>query len=613
MSTMKAIGSLDMPTIMQRTRVRQDAAYNPPAMSSLGTGLTFAPARVDVERRVDGSTILRSPEPLRPFSRAVGEWLVHWAAAAPDRTFLAERSGDDWRRVTYSDALRAVRRIAGSLLARGLTPSSPVAILSDNSVNHALVALGAMHAGIPVAPISPAYSLLCKDHSKLGAIFQLLQPGLVFADNAARFHAALAAVGQTATPIDELLDQDRDALVDTAFAAIGPDTIAKILFTSGSTGAPKGVINTQRMLCSNQQAFVQGWPFLEHAPPVLCEWLPWNHTFGGNATFHIVLRNGGTFYIDEGKPTPDLIAATARNLREISPTLYFNVPRGYDLLLPLLESDEALRRSFFANLNALFYAGAALPQNLYDRLRAVMPADRTGRTFMLSGWGSTETAPLATLVHFPIDRPANIGIPAPGTELKLLPSGSKLEVRVRGPNVTPGYYRNDELTRAAFDEDGFYKIGDAMRFFDPDDAAKGLVFDGRVAEDFKLQSGTWVHAGAVRVRLIAACNSLVQDAVITGHDRTEVGALVWLNPAATRSLAEAEVFARLQSALASLRVDGAGGSMAPSRLLVLEHPPSIDAGEITDKGYINQRAVLEGRAEHVDHLYAGGAGVIVPE
>jgi feruloyl-CoA synthase len=580
-------------------------------MSDIATGPRFAPARVALERRADSSAILRSPERLEPFARATGEWLVQWATATPDRTFLAERSGDGWRRVTYVDALDAVHRIGGSLLARGLTASTPVAVLSDNSVNHALIALGAMHAGIPVAPISPAYSLLSKDHAKLKDIFELLRPGLVFTDDAAKFQPALAAVGASATPITALLENENRARIDEAFAAIGPDTIAKILFTSGSTGAPKGVINTQRMLCSNQQSWVQAWPFLEHAPPVLCEWLPWNHTFGGNATFNIVLRNGGTLYIDDGKPTPELIVRTARNLREISPTLYFNVPRGYDLLLPLLESDEALRRSFFATLDVMFYAGAALPQNLYDRLRALIPAERTGRTHMLSGWGSTETAPLAAIVHFPIDRPGVIGNPASGIELKLLPSGSKLEVRVRGPNVTPGYYRNAELTGAAFDEEGFYKIGDAMRLLDPDDPAKGLVFDGRVAEDFKLQSGTWVHAGAVRVRLIAACNSLVQDAVITGHDRTEVGALVWLNAASAHSLGEAEVFSRLQAALASLHADDAGSSMAPRRLLVLEHPPSIDEGEITDKGYINQRAVLERRATHVDRLHAGGDGDIV--
>ena len=590
--------------------MQRERTYNPPAMSDVVMGRRFAPAHVDVERRADGSTVLRSAEPLRPFGRAVGEWLVHWAAAAPDRTFLAERSGDDWRRVTYRNALDAVRRIAGALLARGLTASTPVAILSDNSVDHALLALGAMHAGIPAAPISPAYSLLSKDHAKLKAIFDLLRPGLVFADDPQRFAKALAAVAATATPIEALLDEDHAARVDDAFASIGPDTIAKILFTSGSTGAPKGVINTQRMLCSNQQSWAQAWPFLEDAPPVLCEWLPWNHTFGGNATFNIVLRNGGTLYIDGGKPTPDLIAMTARNLREISPTLYFNVPRGYDLLLPLLECDEPLRRSFFASLDGMFYAGAALPQNLYDRLLALIPSERAGRTSMLSGWGSTETAPLASVVHFPIDRPANVGNPAPGTELKLVPSGCKLEVRVRGLNVTPGYYCDIDLTRAAFDDEGFYKIGDAMRLLDPDDPAKGLVFDGRVAENFKLQSGCWVHAGSVRVRLIAACNPLVQDAVITGHDRSEVGALVWLT-AWAHSLDEADVCARLQTALASLHGETTGSSMAPSRLLVLEHPPSIDDGEITDKGYINQRAVLERRAQQVDHLHAGGPGVIV--
>jgi len=581
-------------------------------MSDAASGPRFAPPRVEVERRADGGMILRSSDPLRPFARAVGEWLVQWATAAPQRCFLAERSDHDWRRVTYGQTLDAVRRIGSSLLARGLTPSTPIAILSDNSINHALLALGAMHAGLPVAPISPAYSLVSKDHAKLKGIFELLQPGLVFAEDEQRFAPALAAVGATATPIDALLECEPSARLEHAFAAIGPDTVAKILFTSGSTGTPKGVVNTHRMLCSNQQSWAQVWPFLEDAPPVLCEWLPWNHTFGGNATFNMVLRNGGTLYVDGGKPTPDLIATTARNVREVSPTLYFNVPRGYDLLLPFLESDEHLRRSFFSRLDALFYAGAALPQNLYDRLQALVPPAQGRRTYMLSGWGSTETAPMVTCVHFATDRAAAIGNPAPGTELKLVPSGDKLEVRVKGPNVTPGYHCCPELTRAAFDEEGFYRIGDAMRMVDLDDPARGLVFDGRVAEDFKLQSGTWVHAGSIRVRLIAACNPLVQDAVITGHDRHDVGALVWVNHAAVRSLGldDLGVRARLQMALAALHADSTGSSTTPSRLLILDLPPSIDEGEITDKGYINQRAVLDRRTTQVHALYTDGSGVI---
>ena len=582
-------------------------------MSTLHTNLRFAPARVEVEAREGRSRILRSPIPLAPFPRAVGEWLVHWARTSPDRVFLAERAGEAWRKVTYAGALDAVRSIGEALLARGLSADRPVAILSDNSVDHALLALGAMHAGIPAAPISPAYSLMSKDHAKLKGIFELLQPGLVYARDPAPFAPALEAVGARATGIEGLLAEKPGARIDAAFAAVGPDTIAKILFTSGSTGSPKGVINTHRMLCSNQQSWAQLWPFLEETPPVLCEWLPWNHTFGGNATFNMVLRNGGTMYVDGGKPAPGLVETTVRNLREVSPTLYFNVPRGFDLLLPYLESDAELRRSFFRNLDAVFYAGAALPQNLWARLEALTVAENGGRLSMLSGWGSTETSPMATCVHYPIARAGVIGNPGPGTELKLVPSGTKLEVRVRGPNVTPGYWRRDDLTREAFDEEGFYRIGDAMKFVDPDDPAKGLAFDGRVAEDFKLMSGTWVHVGTVRVQLIAACDPLVQDAVITGHDREEMGALVFVNPAAAKALGldTDGVRARLQTALGKLAAESTGTSTAPVRLLVLDEPPSIDANEITDKGYINQRAVLERRAAPVERLHAGGPEVIL--
>ncbi len=579
----------------------------------LHSDLRFAEARVEVEKRAGGTTILRSPQPLGPYPRALGEWLVHWAQKDPQRIFLAERAGESWHRVSYAEALESARRIGESLLARGLSAARPVAILSDNSVDHALLALGAMHAGIPVSPISPAYSVMSKDHAKLKAIFELLKPGLVFAQDPARFAPALAAVGAKATPIAELLDARPGARIDAAFAAIAPGTIAKILFTSGSTGSPKGVINTHRMLCSNQQSWAQLWPFVEETPPVLCEWLPWNHTFGGNATFNMVLRNGGTLHVDGGKPAPGLVEVTAKNLREISPTMYFNVPRGFDLLLPFLESDAELRKNFFKRLDMIFYAGAALPQNLWERLEALAVAENGGKLSMLSAWGSTETAPMAACVHYHIERAGVVGNPAPGTDLKLVPSGGKLEVRVRGPNVTPGYYGRDDLTREAFDEEGFYRIGDAMKFADERDPAKGITFDGRVAEDFKLLSGTWVHVGAVRVKLFAACDPLVQDAVITGHDREEIGALVFVNPAAAKALGldAAGVREKLRGALQKLASESTGSSTAPMRLLVMEEPPSIDANEITDKGYINQRAMLERRAAQVEKLHAGGPDVIL--
>jgi len=578
----------------------------------LHSRLRFAPATVDVERRADGAIVLRSPQALRAYERNAGEWLVRWAREAPQRVFLAEREGDGWRKITYAQALDAARRIGQALLERGLGPEKPVAILSDNSVDHGLLALGAMHAGVPVAPISPAYSLMSKDFAKLKAIFELLRPGLVWTGDTQKFAPALAAVGAQATPLAELLDADAAARIDEAFARVGPDTVAKILFTSGSTGVPKGVINTQRMLVSNQQMLAQVWPFLEDRVQTIVDWLPWNHTFGGNFCFNVILRNGGTLYVDGGKPAPGLVDITARNLKEVSPTMYFNVPRGFDLLMPLLENDAELRRNFFRDLDMLFYAGAALPQNLWERLEALALAEKNGELSMISSWGATETAPSAAAVHYPIERAGVIGLPNPGCELKLVPAAGKLEVRVKGPNVTPGYYRRPDLTAAAFDEEGYYRIGDAMKFADPAAPEKGLVFDGRVAEDFKLTSGTWVHVGAVRVQLIAAGNPLIQDAVITGHDRDEVGALVFLSPAA-KDLAPEAVRAKIAGALAALAAEG-GSSTHPVRALVLAEPASIDAGEITDKGYINQRAVRERRAALVEQLHTNPppAAVVTP-
>ena len=572
--------------------------------------LAFAPAAVEVETRFDGTIRLRSPMPLEPTPEAITAWLEHWAGRSPDRVFLAERGGIGWRQLSYAETLAEVRRIAQGLLDRGASPGRPVAILSDNSLGHALVTLAALHVGIPVVPVSPAYSLLSTDFAKLRAIFALVEPGIVWTDDPVRFAAALDAVGARATALDDLRAAAPGPEVARARAAVTRDTVAKVLFTSGSTGTPKGVVNTHGMLVANQQMMVQGWPFITRRPPVIVDWLPWNHTFGGNHNFHLVLRNGGTLFIDGGRPVPGRIDETVRNLTAVSPTFYFNVPRGFDLLMPRLEGDAALRRSFFRELDAVFYAAAALPQNLWERLEALAVAEGRDDLAMLSAWGSTETSPLATQVHFHIERAGVIGLPVAGCELKLVPSAGKLEVRVRGPHVTPGYYRRDDLTAAAFDDEGYYRIGDAVRFADPADPSRGLVFDGRVAEDFKLLTGTWVNAGEVRVRLIAAGNPVIQDAVITGHDRDEVGALVFPS-AGCATLEPAAVRECIAAALRGLA--GAGGSSARvARALLLAEPPSIDAGEITDKGYINQMAVLARRVAAVEALYAGGADVILP-
>jgi feruloyl-CoA synthase len=604
--------------------------------------------------------VLRARRQLPPYARCLGDLLRDAAAAVPERTFLAERdAAGGWRRVAYGEALAAVERLAAALAGRGLDERRPVAILSENGIDNALLQLAAMHAGIPAAPVSPAYSLQSRDFAKLRALVGQLRPGLIYAEDGGAYAPALAATVEAAGgPVEVVVSSygpsGPAAVIGSApgspgasgppgapaatlfadllaappaadaaaaargFAAVGPDTVAKILFTSGSTGAPKGVINTQRMLCSNQEAIAQGWPFLGDRPPVIVDWLPWSHTFGGNHNFNMMLRHRGTLHVDRGKPAPGAVETTVRNLREISGTLYFNVPRGFDVLLPYLESDAALRDRFFAELDAVFYAAAALPQHLWERLERLSLAATGRRVAMLSAWGSTETAPCATQVHFPIDRAGVIGVPVPGTEIKLAPAGDKLEIRVRGPNVSPGYWRHEAGAADAFDEEGFLRTGDAGRLADPDDPSRGLVFDGRIAENFKLLSGTWVHVGELRTALLAAGAPVIQDLVVTGHGRDAIGLLVFPNPAACRALCPAapagepldELLRRpavreaLRTGLAAHNAANPANSRRVTCALLLAEPPSIDAGEITDKGYVNQRAVLTRRAALVDRLYA---------
>jgi len=572
----------------------------------------------------DGSFVLRSPEPLKPYARCVGEWLERWAAETPDATAFAERRADgSWRRLSWRDAREQVGRIAQGLLSMRLAPQAPVVVLSDNAIDHLLLALATMHIGRAVCTVSSAYCRLTKDYSKIHGILNTLGPALVYADDARIYGPALAHAGLTspvvfgrgaetfqgALPFERLAAEPEGTAVMAAFAEITPDTHAKYLLTSGSTGHPKVVINTHRMLCANQQMMAQVWRFLEHEKPVICDWLPWSHTFGGNHNTNLVLRNGGTLVVDEGRPAPGLIEKSLANLVEVQPTLYFNVPRGLDLLLPLLEADDAAARRFFARLRMVFYAGAALPQATWDRMQALARRIRGSEIWLTTSWGATETSPAVTSAHYGLQRAGVIGNPLPGVELKLVPSGAKLEMRVRGVNVFPGYRDAPQLTARAFDEEGYYCIGDAGRLADESAPEKGVVFDGRVAEDFKLTTGTWVSVGTLRVRVVSALSPLAQDVVITGHDRDEVGVLVFPG-AAGAALPTDELHARIAAALRAMAAEGGGSSQLPRRALVLAEPPSADGGEITDKGYLNQGAVLRRRAEQVALLYAGGPGVV---
>ncbi len=559
---------------------------------------------------------------------------------APERTFLAERDKTGhWRSLSYAQTRAKARALGQALLNRDLSAERPILILSGNSVDHALLALASLYVGIPFAPISPAYSLLSSDFAKVKHIVSLLTPGLVFADNGQSYAKAIASCvadeielvvsdappnGRPVSDFSALVSTRETPAVDAAHAAVGPDTIAKFLFTSGSTALPKGVINTHRMMCSNQAMIEYFMPFLREEPPVLVDWLPWNHTFGGNHNFGIVLRHGGTLYIDEGKPMPGAIEATVRTLRDIAPTVYYTVPKGFETLLPFLYADKALAQNFFSRLKLNFFAGAALPQHVWDALDDVAVATCGERIYMLSGLGATETAPAVFFCTKETCRSGGVGLPVPGNELKLAPNGEKLEARVKGPNVTPGYWRQDELTRKAFDEEGFYCLGDALRFADEKKPHLGFFFDGRITEDFKLATGTWVSVGPLRARFIQAFAPLVKDVVITGHNEEAVGVLIFPDLDACRALTRlgagataAEILAHpvlreeFRRRLTRFAAEATGSSSRVTRARLLEEPPSIDAGEITDKGSINQRAVLGRRAALVQELYGVGSERVI--
>ena len=586
-----------------------------------------------IETRPDGITVLRSTEPLGAYPPRLTDHLEHWARTAADRTLVARRDArGTWQRISYAQMLERAMALGQALLDRGLSVERPLAILSENSLEHLTLAMGALWAGVPFVPVSPAYSLVSQDHAKLKHIIGSVTPGLVYASDAS-YAKAIAAAVPADTPVAllqgelsdrraqryaDLLDAKPGAALHAAHAAVGPDTIAKLLFTSGSTKAPKGVINTHRMWCANQQMLRQCMRFLVETPPVLVDWLPWNHTFGGNHNVGITLANGGTLYIDDGKPTPGGIAETLRNLREISPTVYFNVPKGFEEIARAMDADAQLRRMLFASCKAFMFAGAGLSQAVWEQLDAHGVAAVGERLRIITGLGMTETAPSCTFAVGPDTRSGQIGLPVPGVEVKLVPDGDKNEIRFRGPNVMPGYWRAPEQTREAFDDEGYYRTGDAVRWVDPKDPQRGLLFDGRTAEDFKLSTGTFVSVGPLRARIIAAGEPCVQDAVITGLNRDRVGALIFPRVDECRRIAgcaddvpapqvlhHPAVRAHFQTMLDRLATQSTGSANRIERIHVLAEPPSIDKGELTDKGSINQRAVLQHRASLVNALYEG--------
>ncbi|MNK81490.1 Long-chain-fatty-acid--CoA ligase FadD15 [compost metagenome] len=590
-------------------------------------------AAVEVTEQ-QGALHMRSLEPLAEYPPRLLDRLVHWARVRPEQTFIAARQADgDWRRVSYAQMLDSVRAIAQSLLSYGLSADKPLVLLSGNDIEHLQLAFGALYAGIPYCPVSPAYSLLSQDFAKLRHVCDLLQPGLVFVSDAAAYQRAIEAVLPAETPMitvrgeiagrrqvsfASLLEQPGGAEAEAAFASTGPGSIAKFLFTSGSTRLPKAVVTTQRMLCSNQQMLLQTFPVFGEEPPVLVDWLPWNHTFGGSHNVGIVLYNGGSFFLDDGKPTAQGFAQTLRNLKEVSPTAYLTVPKGWEELASALEQDAELREIFFKRISLFFFAAAGLSQSVWDRLDRVSEQHCGERIRMMAGLGMTEASPSCTFTTGPLSMAGYVGLPAPGCEVRLVPVDGKLEGRFRGPHIMPGYWRSPQQTLEAFDPQGFYCSGDALKLADPRDPQLGLMFDGRIAEDFKLSSGVFVSVGPLRSRAVLEGSPYVQDLVVTAPDRECLGALIFArmfecrrlsglaaSASDTEVLASAPVREWFAGWLQRLNREATGNASRLEWIALLDEPASIDRGEITDKGSINQRAVLQWRAEQVEALYRG--------
>ncbi|MEZ5662163.1 MAG: feruloyl-CoA synthase [Burkholderiaceae bacterium] len=603
--------------------------------------LTFGVTQATLRDGEAGVHYLTADQALVPYPQRLTDRLLHWATERPEQTLFARRqkgadgSSGDWRHISFAQALDAARRIGQALLDRGLSADRPVLILSENDLEHALLALGCMLVGVPWCPTSPPYSLISQDFDKLKHVVKTLTPGLVFASDANRYARAMLATlgddvelvctegtvpGRATTSFASLMSTEATAAVEAATAATGPDTIVKFLFTSGSTKMPKAVINTQRMWCANQQQMTQSMPVITEGELVLVDWLPWNHTFGGNHNFGMVIYNGGTMYIDDGKPTPALIGETLRNLREVAPTVYFNVPTGFEAIANAMKAPtddgRQLRRNFLSRVRMFFYAGAALSQPVWDSLYESEEAEIGQRIVMTSGLGMTESSPFGLYVTSPNVKAGDLGLPTPGMELKLVDIDGKTEVRYRGPNITPGYWRMPEESAEAFDEEGFFKTGDALKWIDETDVHQGLKFDGRIAEDFKLATGTFVSVGPLRGKIIAAGAPYIQDVVLTGLNMKEVGAMVFPTPA-VRQLAGLPdgaslhdvldapgVLAHFQTVVNGLARSSTGSANRIARLCLLADPPTIDRGEITDKGSINQRSVLAHRADTVAKLHA---------